>query len=198
MEGCSFLISKRLFQPFHDILDSISRFNLKSPDQPELPKTSTKEFSELNNFVRQMTSKARRDYVSLKEFSENASHEMQTPIAVAQGKLELLSVSEGLNPNQLELIQSARASLTKLSKMGKSLSLLTKIENLEFQNPGQVDFSEINIGDGGTDSIQEVPIVRDHDNRVIIICQEVLQPVDCIVIQVVGRLVHDQHIWVAK
>lgn len=139
----SFLISKLLFQPFHNILDGISRFNLKSGQQPDLPKTSTKEFSELNDFIQKMTSKARRDYVSLKEFSENASHEMQTPIAVAQGKLELLSVSDSLRPELLELIQSAQASLSKLSKMGKSLSLLTKIENREFQNPGPVDFSKI-------------------------------------------------------
>jgi signal transduction histidine kinase len=88
-----------------------------------------------------MTQKARQDYVTLKEFSENASHEMQTPIAIAKGKLELLLESKDLEPEQLGLIQSAQEALSKLSKMGKSLSLLTKIENQEFSNQKPIDFS---------------------------------------------------------
>ncbi|MCR9290651.1 MAG: HAMP domain-containing histidine kinase [Bacteroidetes bacterium] len=139
----SFLISKKLFQPFQDILKRIGHFNLKSDEDLILPKTTTKEFKELNHFIESMTSKARQDYLSLKEFSENASHEMQTPIAVAKGKLELLLESEDLQPEHLKLIQSAQVSLSKLSKMGMALSLLTKIENQEFSNQEPINFSKI-------------------------------------------------------
>lgn len=137
----SFLISRKLLQPFQLILNKISSFNLKSKQPLDLPKTSTKEFQKLNHFIEKMTLKARRDYVTLKEFSENASHEMQTPIAIAKGKLELLLESKDLEPEQLGLIQSAQEALSKLSKMGKSLSLLTKIENQEFSNQKPIDFS---------------------------------------------------------
>lgn len=140
---CSFLISSWLFQPFQKTLERISNFNLKNNDNLNLGKTSTKEFNQLNEFISQMTTKARRDYISLKEFSENAAHEMQTPIAIAKGKLELLLENPDLKSAQLPLIESAQAALTKLSRLGQSLSLLTKIENDEFSNQETTNFSEI-------------------------------------------------------
>jgi len=140
---CSFLISSWLFQPFQKSLQKIKAFNLKNDEAIIFTKTSTKEFNQLNGFITQMTDKARRDYISLKEFSENAAHEMQTPIAVAKGKLELLLESPDLKEAQLPFIQSAQAALTKLSRMGQALSLLTKIENNEFTAKETTNFSKL-------------------------------------------------------
>ncbi len=139
----SFLISSWLFQPFQKTLNKIKGFNLKNNEAVSFSNTSTKEFKQLNGFISQMTDKARRDYISLKEFSENAAHEMQTPIAVAKGKLELLLESPNFQEEQLPLIQSAQAALSKLSKLGQSLSLLTKIENDEFTGRESTNFSEV-------------------------------------------------------
>ena len=90
-----------------------------------------------------MVQKVNQDYRSLKEFSENASHEMQTPMAVAKGKLELLMQDDQLSPEQIKLLQQASSSIQKLSKIGQSLSLLTKIENQEFTNTDVTDFSQV-------------------------------------------------------
>lgn len=139
----SFLISSWLFQPFQKTLQKIKGFNLKNNKVIAFEDTSTKEFKQLNGFIAQMTDKAQRDYVSLKEFSENAAHEMQTPIAVAKGKLELLLENANLQEAQLPLIHSAQAALSKLSKLGHSLSLLTKIDNNEFKVKETTDFSEV-------------------------------------------------------
>jgi len=139
----SFLISSWLFQPFQQTLQKIKGFNLKNNKGVHFEDTSTKEFTQLNGFISQMTDKAQRDYISLKEFSENAAHEMQTPIAVAKGKLELLLESSNLQEAQLPLIQSAQAALSKLSRLGQALSLLTKIENNEFKVKETTDFSEV-------------------------------------------------------
>lgn len=109
----------------------------------DLPNTSTNEFRQLNRFVNEMTHKARRDYLSVKEFSENASHEIQTPLSIAQGKLELLQEMPGLTMEQSELIQAAQYSLLKLSKLSEALLLLTKIDNKEFAAQEEVDFSRI-------------------------------------------------------
>ncbi len=139
----SFFITRWLYRPFQQILNSLSSFNLKKEDYIELPATSTKEFRELGTFVKQMVARARHDYRAVKEFSENASHEMQTPLAIARGKLELLTETEGLSPEQSNLIQSAQQSLHKLSKLGRALSLLTKIDNEEFFTRETIDFSQI-------------------------------------------------------
>jgi signal transduction histidine kinase len=142
MLAFAFLISGWLLRPFHKTLQSIRSFNLKSDEPLELPRTTTREFRTLNEFVRKMIAKVRTDYRTLKEFAENASHEMQTPIAIAKGRMELLLESEELGEKQLELIQSAHQSLSKLSRIGQSLSLLTRIDNQEFSTQQITDFSK--------------------------------------------------------
>ncbi len=140
---CSFLISRWLFEPFQKTLLQIKGFNLKRETPLHLSSTSIKEFQQLNEFVENMTIKANRDYQSLKEFSENAAHEIQTPLAIAKGKLELLMEKGELTQKQLELIEDAQLSLTKLSRLGQSLTLLTKIDNKEFANQESINFSNV-------------------------------------------------------
>lgn len=139
----SFLIFRSIFRPFDELLTSIDRWSLKSNTALKLPTTNTKELQKLNEFLERMTNKARLDYQNLKEFTENASHEMQTPLAIARGKLEILQEDSSLTIEQMQLIQSAQFSLDKLSKLGKALTLLTKIENLEFETTKTTDVSVI-------------------------------------------------------
>ncbi len=139
----SFLLTRWLLTPFQSILNGIRSFDLRQRDELNLPKTTTKEFRQLNAFITAMVEKARRDYRSVKEFSENASHEMQTPISVARGKLELLTETPELNEEQLRLINDAQRSLRRLSKLGSALLLLTKIENQEFEPSAPINFSKV-------------------------------------------------------
>jgi two-component system sensor histidine kinase QseC len=76
------LISKYILAPFKRTLRVIQSFDLKQKTAIRLPDTQTSEFRELNVFLQKMTEKAREDYQSLKEFTENASHELQTPTAI--------------------------------------------------------------------------------------------------------------------
>lgn len=136
----SFATSYYVFKPFQGTLSEIKNFSIRQSAVMNLPPSSTSEFKKLNKFISEMALKAQRDYQSLKEFSENASHEIQTPLSIAQGKLDLLMESNNLTEEQMELISSTQHALHRLSKMGYSLSLLTKIENKEFS-----DFSEVNM-----------------------------------------------------
>ena len=138
----SFLISRVLLRPFQQTLQEISRFNLSEARPLELPRTSTTEFNQLNQFIRQMTDQMRGDYQRVKEFSENASHEIQTPLAVAKGKLELLSQGDDLTAEHLAMIGTAYQAVDEVSKLAKSLMLLTKIENAEFSDFRPIDASE--------------------------------------------------------
>ena len=136
----SFLVSTWLFRPFNITLQAIKNFNINDASTPDLGRTNTKEFKELNGILSNMIKKSQIDYKNLKEFSENASHEMQTPLAVVKGKIELLLQSKNLDEEHLQLINSSYEAIDHLSKMSRSLSLLTKIENQEF-----TDFQKINL-----------------------------------------------------
>jgi signal transduction histidine kinase len=137
----SFLISTWMFRPFNITLDKIKNFNIKSMQPTSLGKSGIKEFDILNGFINQMTEKVSTDYKNLKEFTENASHELQTPLAITKGKLELLLQQENLTQEQIDLIESSYASITHMSKLNKSLTLLSRIENEEFSNKESINIS---------------------------------------------------------
>ncbi len=139
----SILVARGLLKPFKETLTEVQNFNVQDNKELALPKTRTKEFSQLNEFLNQMTSKAQHEYQALKKFSEDASHEIQTPLAIARGKLELLIDSGDLKEDQYKLISGAQAALAKLSQLGRSLTLLTKIENEEFSKEQPTNLSKM-------------------------------------------------------
>src|SRR6056297_580155 len=147
--GIGYFISGRLFKPFRKTLDRIRNFDLHQKEILSAEETSVAEFTDLNRFIEQMTRKAVSDYKNLKEFSENASHELQTPLAIAKGKLELLTESN-LTEEQYRYVESLERSIKKLSRLSESLSILTKIENYEFINDQTADLSKLI-----TESIEE-------------------------------------------
>jgi signal transduction histidine kinase len=136
------LISKYILAPFKRTMRAIGSFDLKAKEALRLPWTQTAEFRELNQFLRKMTEKAREDYQTLKEFTENASHELQTPTAIIRGKLDLLMESD-IRDEQAILIAEMQNALERLSRVHSSLTLLTKLENQEYQASEPVGISQL-------------------------------------------------------
>ncbi|NGP88833.1 sensor histidine kinase [Fodinibius halophilus] len=140
--GVGLIVSNRLFKPFRKTLAQIKNFSLQNKQPIEAENTNVKEFNDLNTFVEEMTHKAVGDYRNLKEFAENASHELQTPLSVVKGKLELLTETD-LSPKQYQLVEGSQRSIKKLSKLSESLALLTKIENHEFTDTEEVNMTQL-------------------------------------------------------
>jgi len=139
----SFFISRWLLSAFHISLIEMKNFSIQSSKPIQLPVSSTYEFKNLNKFINQMTTKAINDYKNLKEFGENLSHEISTPLAVANGKLDLLLQETNLPENQVSLVVTAQKAIQKLSKIQRAISLLTKIENSEFANVKPLNISNV-------------------------------------------------------
>lgn len=135
------LASRIVLAPFYSTLKKLQHFNLKAKKRLSLRATKTKEFSELNTYVSKMTDKAVDDYISLKEFAENASHELQTPLAIIRSKLELLSESD-IRGEQAVLISDMQNSVEKLSHINRSLVLLSRLENNEYEALEEVSLSK--------------------------------------------------------
>src|SRR5208283_3959431 len=98
---------------------------------------------QLNKTLDRMAKRMRRDYVNLKEFNENASHEIQTPLAIIKSKLELLIQSEGLNEEQMGMINSVYESAARMSKLNQGLLLISKIDNNQFHQTEVVNLQKI-------------------------------------------------------
>jgi signal transduction histidine kinase len=137
-------ISNWILRPFHHTLQKIQQFNFQTNKPLHFQESKVSEFNHLNGFLERMTQKLLKDYRQIKEFSENISHEIQTPAAVVSGKLENLMNLE-MTEEQAHLIYSAYQNNERIHQIVRSLSLLAKLENEEFDPPSEIDLSEILI-----------------------------------------------------
>jgi signal transduction histidine kinase len=131
--------SKRLWQPFYAALRNMQQFELNKQTELPFKESTTDEFNELNKAIRNLFRRSYDVYLQQKEFTENASHEMQTPLAIFQNKLELLMQTSPLSEDQAQLINDLDATNRRLIRLNKSLLLLTKIENNQYQPVEEVN-----------------------------------------------------------
>lgn len=131
-------ISKIIWQPFYTSLHYIKSFNVSSAENTKLEFIDIDEFNELNISINHMTLKMIRDYQNQKKFAENASHEFQTPLAIIKGKIDLLLQHKDIDLETLKLLISIDDATSRLSRINKSLLLLSKIENRQYEHSDNV------------------------------------------------------------
>ncbi|HEV3412980.1 MAG TPA: HAMP domain-containing sensor histidine kinase [Puia sp.] len=136
------ILLRRLWQPFYDAIHAMQNFRLGHTNDLRFPVTTTEEFAFMNESLGMAARKAEEDYLLLKEFTENASHELQTPLSIIRSKLEMLIQEEDLSQRQSEIVRSAFAAIKKLSRLNQSLLLLTKISNQQFNNLQEIPLDE--------------------------------------------------------
>jgi signal transduction histidine kinase len=132
--------SKKIWNPFYKTLLKIKSFELAKDKELQLQSGGIYEFEELNSVLQKMSRKMRQDYKGLKEFTENASHEMQTPLALINIRAEELIQSKTLTEKEIYLINDIYNSSARISKITQSLLLLSKIENEQFTEKKPIDF----------------------------------------------------------
>lgn len=139
-------LSRRLWQPFYKTLRALDSYQVEKHEVLTFSKQHTVEFEQLNQSVTQFTDRLAATYQNLKEFTENASHEIQTPLAVILSKIESLFQDESLRESQVLALSEISEAANRLAKLNQALLLLTKIENRQFL--------------AGTEPINLVPIIN--------------------------------------
>lgn len=138
----SHFVLKKLWRPFYQALDLLKDFKLGKRQEIIFNKTRTDEFNFMNSQLDNMIRKAEKEYVLLKEFTENASHEMQTPISIIRSKLDMIVQGENLSEQQGHAMEGAYQSVRRLTNLGQSLLLLSKIENNQFNDSILIDLED--------------------------------------------------------
>jgi signal transduction histidine kinase len=136
-------ISGWVWKSFFRNLSKLKRYDITKKNPVQLEASSISEFEAFNKVVTDLMNQVEKDFQNLKEFNENISHEMQTPLAIIRNKMVLLLESQTLGEKELQWVQSAYQEVNKLSKIGKSLTLISRIENKEFKRLDSVDFRAI-------------------------------------------------------
>jgi signal transduction histidine kinase len=150
-------MSKRLWQPFYVALRTMRDYRVNERTDPFFIRSTTDEFNELNTAIEQLFNRSHQVFLQQREFTENAAHEMQTPVAIFQSKLELLMQTSPLNREQAELINTLDSTVRRLTKLNQTLLLLAKIENNQY-----TDLEKINIREACEKMIEHLSVLTEE------------------------------------
>ncbi|MCB0838511.1 MAG: HAMP domain-containing histidine kinase [Bacteroidetes bacterium] len=126
-------IAQNTWKPFNNTLKALKSFDLTKEKPIEFEETDIFEFHELNQSLQSLIKHSISTYQQQKSFTENASHELQTPIALLKSKFDLLFQEEDLTPKMSKLLNSIEIPLSRLSRINKNLLLLAKVENHQYK-----------------------------------------------------------------
>ena len=135
--------NKKIWNPFFHNLEQMKKFSLLSKEPIQLLDSEILEFSELNKEIALLTGKVRDDYENLKQYTEDVSHELQTPLAIIQAKIENIINDQTVTEVQFNQLASIQKDIQRLTQLNKRLALLTKLENLQFTHRENIDITDL-------------------------------------------------------
>ena len=137
------LILRKIFKPLNRLVEWLQHLHPGTEVPPLDNTTDIREFRVLGDVAYSMAQRSRKAYEEQKQFIENASHELQTPLAIARGKLELMAESETLSESQLQELDAIYSTLGRAVKLNKALLLLSRIENGQYTESEDVSVDDI-------------------------------------------------------
>jgi signal transduction histidine kinase len=138
----NYFSNRKIWRPFFLNLENLKKYTVSSPTPLQLQSSGITEFKELQAALKDLTERSHREYMALREFTENASHEIQTPLGIIQSKLDRLSQLD-VSEEMARYIVEAKSGVERLNKMNKSLLLLAKLDNKAFGGKQSLPFQEI-------------------------------------------------------
>ncbi|MGE5395601.1 MAG: sensor histidine kinase [Candidatus Saccharibacteria bacterium] len=136
-------LSSKIWTPFFQSLSVLNAWKMSENKTFNFDQTGIYEFDQLNETLEKMMHKIQTDFINMKEFTENASHEIQTPLSIIKSKLELVLHDQTLNDQQYSRVHAAFESAIRLSKLNEALLLLSKIENKQFIQLSEIDLCQV-------------------------------------------------------
>lgn len=133
------ILIRRMWDPFRRLLQNIRAFNINQEKVYQPIETQIEEFKELNKTITDLSLRIKSDFREIKLFTENASHEMMTPLAVINSKLDTMLQFDTLGKQESEILNDLYKATSKLTKLNQSLLLLVKIDNDQLKDREDTD-----------------------------------------------------------
>lgn len=139
-----YLLKRNIWKPLNYNLKKLYEYDLKANTVLELKNPGIKEFDEMNDMILRMVDKINADYENSRLFTEDASHEMQTPLSIIKSKMDLLMQNPSLMQNEEneKSIKAISRAVSRLSRLNKSLLLITKINNNQYEEKRNIRLDE--------------------------------------------------------
>ena len=137
------IVLKKVWTPFYTTLNNLGKYEFGKTQNLATDLTDITEFQLLNSKINMMIAKNEQTFFQQKQFIENASHELQTPLAIAINKLDLLFEDESLSEKTILELSQTKEGLMRLVKLNKSLLMLSQIENNQFAQKQAVNLNNV-------------------------------------------------------
>ncbi len=134
--------SRTMWKPFYNTLGKLKAFRIEKSSPIILEPSRVKEFNDLNLAIDEITRRDHQAFTAQREFTENAAHEMQTPLAIFQSKVELMLQTQP-SEQQAALIESLLDATSRLNRLNKALLLLARIDNKQFPETEKIDLTQL-------------------------------------------------------
>lgn len=128
---------------FYKTISKLEEFDLNNNDELNLDSAQLFEIKKLNSVIQKMADTLKRDFEVQKEYTENVSHELQTPLAVISSKVDQMMQSDNLSQQQMEHLALLMETTNRLSKINQALIFLTKIDNRFYTEGSTFDLYQL-------------------------------------------------------
>lgn len=135
-------MNKKMWKPFFNNLQNLKQFSVSSSQPIQLEHSGIVEFKELRKSLQDLADRGQKEYKALREFTENASHEIQTPLGIIQSKLDRISQAE-IGEELSESVVQAKSGVDRLKKINKGLLLLAKLDNNAFPQKNDINIDQV-------------------------------------------------------
>jgi signal transduction histidine kinase len=134
---------KNSLKVFYSTINKLEDFQINKAQELTLDTAEVDEVKKLNDVFEKMSDQIRKDFEAQKEYTENVSHELQTPLAIISSKADELMQSDNLTKEQMEQLALLLETTSRLSKINQSLIFLTKIDNRFYTEGATFSLNEL-------------------------------------------------------
>ena len=134
---------RRGLKVFYSTVSKLENFNISKPELMYFENAEIDELKKLTSVLKKMSIKISSDFNEQKEYTENVSHEIQTPLAIISSKADELLQSDNLKKEEMEQLEIIMNTTSRLAKINQALILLTKIDNRFYTDQSIISIDKI-------------------------------------------------------
>ena len=126
----AYFVSGQALKPLRELSRQAEKIDQDSISDIRLNEDTVKEFRQLSISVNLMLDRLSESFAMQRQFSGNAAHELRTPLAIMQTKLELFA-TEHKEPDSdiAELVRSQTEQLDRLSRLVHTLLEMSNLSS---------------------------------------------------------------------
>lgn len=126
----AYFVSGQALKPLRKLSQQAEKIDQDSISDIRLNEDTVKEFRQLSVSVNLMLDRLSESFATQRQFSGNAAHELRTPLAIMQTKLELFAAEhKNMEGDTAELVRSQAEQLDRLSRLVHTLLEMSNLSS---------------------------------------------------------------------